>query len=566
MALERRPIQSLISKKAALNTKSAVFNDCKTKLSALESAAEALADTSGSSIFEAVQVSSDDTDKLTVTAGSNAAQGQYVFRVRQLATATRMKSTADLNTHKSAVSSDPVVDGYNGLDTDEDWADAGFDTTPDGTVTFNGIEFTLADYSSVDDFMDAVNEYATANAKVFYDSDRDKFFIESTDGSDLVISETGTNGFLTEINITAGTYATNVSGLDAGAFLHEINFDTGVAESDTGSFKINGITIEWDADEDTLNSLISDINHSDAGVTAFYDDTLDRVVVTSDTMGSDEIQWEDVEGTFLGSTLSFDGVTQTTGQDALFTINSTDAADEITKTSNSFSINGLNFSLKQATVANDSYSDGDTTTVTVSSVKDESALTSKINTFLDAYNGVVDYFKSKMAVNTTTYTRGSLAGETLFSTLRSDLVGILLDQVSGIDSDKPSYLAEIGITIGAKLHASISDSGDLSDWLEENPDAVSDLFNSTNGVATRIVALLEPYTESYGIIDDRKEVIGDSIGNIDKRITRLEERMERREAYYRRQFAALQESISLINFQQSVITNITNQMTNYPIG
>jgi len=116
------------------------------------------------------------------------------------------------------------------------------------------------------------------------------------------------------------------------------------------------------------------------------------------------------------------------------------------------------------------------------------------------------------------------------------------------------------------LHASISDSGDLSDWLEENPDAVSDLFNSTNGVATRIVALLEPYTESYGIIDDRKEVIGDSIGNIDKRITRLEERMERREAYYRRQFAALQESISLINFQQSVITNITNQMTNYPIG
>lgn len=561
MALERRPIQELNSKKAALNTKSAVFNDCKNKLAALESAAEDLADTSNSSIFNAVRVSSDDTDTLTVTAGSDAAQGQYVFRIRQLATATQMKSTADLNTHKSALSSNQVVDGMDELETDEAWADAGFDTTPDGTVTINGVTFTLADYTTVDDFMDAVNDHATANANIYYDSAKDKFIIESTDENNLVLSETGTNGFLTEANITAGTYTTNVSGLDAGAYLHEINFDTGVSESDSGSFKINGTTIEWDADTDTLNSLISSINHSDAGVTAYYDDSLDRVVITSDTMGSDEIQWEDVEGTFLGSTLNLTGVTQTTGQNALFTINSTDSADEITKSSNEFTINGLNFALKKITVENDSYTDADTTTVTVNSVKDETSLKAKINSFLDAFNNIVDYFKTKTAVDTTTYSRGPLAGETVFRALKSDIVSILLDQVSGIDSNKPSYLAEIGITIDNNLHASISDSGDLSDWLDEDPDAVADLFNSTNGVATRIVELLEPYTESYGIIDDRKDVIGDWIVNIDKRIERLEERMERKEAYLRKQFTALQETISIINYQQSVLNSLTSSLT-----
>lgn len=563
MALERQPILQLSSKKAALNTKSAVFTDMQNKLKALQDAAEVLGDTSNSSIFNAVQVTSDDTDALTVTAGTDSAQGQYVFRTRQLATATRMKSTADLNTHKSVMSSNPVVGGLDELDTDEAWADAGFETTPDGTVTINSISFTLADYTSVDNFMGAVNDHATANANIFYDSTRDKFFIEGTDENSLIISETGTNGFLTEANITADTYSTNVSGLEAGAYLHEINFDTGVSESDSGSFKINGTTIEWDADTDTLNSVLYAINHSDAGVTAFYDDSLDRVSITSDTMGSDTIQLEDLEeGTFLGSTLMLSVGTQTAGQDAKFTINSTDSSDEITKSSNTFTINGLIFTLRQATVANDSYSDSGTTTVTVASDKDESALKAKINTFLSAYNSVIDYIKAKTGVDTTTYTRGALAGESVFRDLKSDIIGMLLGQVSGIDSNKPSYLADIGITLDENLHASISDASDLSDWLDDDPDAVADLFNSTNGVAAQMEALLEPYTESYGIIYNRKESVSDRIEIMDDRIERLEERMERREAYYRRQFSALQETLSMVNYQQSVLSSLTSSLNN----
>lgn len=562
MALERRPIQELQSKKAALNTKKAVFNDLKSKLVSLENAAEVLADTTNDSIFNAVSVSSEDTEKLTVTAGTDAAQGQYVFRIRQLATATRMKSTADLNTHKSAKSSSQVVAGSDDLDTDETWADAGFDTTPDGTVTINAVEFTLADYSTVDDFMDAVNNHETANANIYYDSDSDKFVIESTNGDNLVLSETGTNGFLTEVNLTAGTYTTNTVGLESNAYLYEINFDNGFSSSDSGSFKINGTTITWDADTDTLDSVISAINHSDAGVTAFYDDSLDRVVFTSDTMGSEEIEWEDVEGTFLGDTLKLTGVTQTTGQNALFTINSTDSADEITKESNTFTINGLIFDLKAITVANDSYSDADTTTVTVNSEKDESTLKSKINDFLNAYNSAIDYLKAKLAVDTSTYTRGALAGESVLRSLKTDIIGILLAQVSGVDSDKPSYLGDIGITLDDNLHASISDASELSDWLDEDPDAVADLFNSTYGVANQMVELLEPYSESYGIIDDSKNSISELMETIDDRIARLEERMERKEAYYRQQFSALQEALSAVNYQQSVLSNIMNYTLN----
>lgn len=563
MAVERQPITKLNTKKASLNTTSAIYNDLKTKLNALKSAAEALADTDNDSIYEAVSVSSSDSSKLGVTAGSGAAQGQYTFRVRQLATSTRMQSTANLNTKPSVMSSSQVVAGSGNLDTSGSWEDAGFDVTPDGTVTINGVTFTLSDYTSVDDFMDAVNDNESANANIYYDSARDRFVIESTTSDNLVLSETGSNGFLTEANIAADTYTTNVTGLNSSQVLSDMNFDTAPASTDSGSFKINGATITWDAGEDTLNTIISKINNSEADVTAFYDDTLDRVVITSDTAGSDAIDWQDVEGNLLGSVLKFDGVTQSIGDNAIFTINSTSSADEIIKSSNSFSINGLNITLKAATVANNDYTDADTTSVTVSSKKDESLLKNKINAMLSAYNNLVDYLNVKTSVDTKTYERGALAGDTLFVNLKGDLAGVLLNSVSSLEAGNPSYLSQIGITLGTNLHASISDAGTLSDFVNSDPYAVADLLRSENGIATRLVNFLEPYTENYGIIDDQKDAISSSIKNIDTQISRLEDRMERREAYYRQQFTALQEMFNTLTYQQSTISNLTSSLNSY---
>ncbi len=297
-------------------------------------------------------------------------------------------------------------------------------------------------------------------------------------------------------------------------------------------------------------------------MTAFYEESLDRVVFTSDTTGSEAIEWEDVEGTFLADTLNLSGVTQTAGNDALFTINSTDSADEITKTSNEFTINGLQITLKQATVANDSYSDTDTTSVRVSSAKDESALKAKINAFLTSYNNVIDYIRAKQKVDVTTYTRGALAGDTAASYLRTSINGFMLNQVTGLDEDKPSYLSDIGITLDSSLHASISDADALSDWLDEDPAAVENLFNSENGVAATLETFLEDYTETYGIMDGRTEAIDDKIENIDSRISVLEKRMQLKEAMYRKQFASLQELLTNMNYQQSIMNNLMQSLNN----
>ncbi len=549
MALESRPITALQAKKSNLNALSGLYTELSGKLLGLENLAEELTETE-SSVFEQSTVTSGDGTVIDASVGSDAAAGNYLFRIKQLATATTMKSTAKLNTAYSTVSSAQAVAGSGTIDTSESFADAGFDTTPDGSVTINGQTFNLSDYSTVDAFMTAINGDATAMANIYYDDIRDKFFIESdTPGGSLVLSESGTNPFFSEVNIATGTFTTNNSGVQSDVLLYRANFDNELGQTDSGSFKINGVTIDWDADEDTLNEILSRINSSATGVTAFYDDTMDKVIISSSTTGSENIAFEDVTGTLLNNTLKFSGVTQNTGSDAKFTINSTSDEDEITKSANTFEINGVTYTLKSTNVS--LYTDSTYTKVTV--VRDNSAITTKITNFLSRFNSIVDYIRSRTSVNITTYTRGALAGESSIRSLRGNLISAMMEEISSVQSGNPGTLREIGITFNDDMDIVISDLETFDEVLTNNPQAVEDLFNSSSGIAVRIKDLLEPFTEDSGIIEDKQDIITEHIEDIDERIERFEERMTRRESQLRSQFASMQQALYLVVEQQSLM-------------
>src|SRR4030066_5867 len=98
MTLERRPLTTMQANRNSLSTKSTLFDDVKTQLQDLQDLAEEMAETDADeSVFNTVQASSGDTDTITVSADEGAAEGTYLFRVRQLATSTTMKSTGYLN-------------------------------------------------------------------------------------------------------------------------------------------------------------------------------------------------------------------------------------------------------------------------------------------------------------------------------------------------------------------------------------------------------------------------------------------------------------------------------------
>ena len=283
MALERRPLTSLNTKKASLNTTINIYSDLKSTLADVLTAARDLAGTNTSSVYNSRTSSSSDETKLTTSAGTGAAVGTFQIRVKQLATGASIQSTEELITKSAAKSTSKVAPGSGSIDITKSFANAGFTNTPDGTLTINSQTFSLSDYSTVQSFLDGVNNDATANSNIYYNKMDDRFYIEQKSGNtDLVISETGSNPFFSEVKITADTYSGNGNtGVQSDLLLSNTNFDSTLTSTTSGRFKINGVTLTYNTVTDTLDSVLSKINSSTANVNAFYDSSLDKVVIKS---------------------------------------------------------------------------------------------------------------------------------------------------------------------------------------------------------------------------------------------------------------------------------------------
>jgi len=146
------------------------------------------------------------------------------------------------------------------------------------------------------------------------------------------------------------------------------NLESGLSVS-AGSFEVNGITINV-LDTDTINTLLSKITSSAAGVTATFDSGTETVLLTQKTLGSQSqvVLANDTSG-FLAST-KLNGATQILGKDP-------DDAELISTVSALSGISTGNFSINGVSIS--------------------------VDTSIDSLNDVIDRINSSAAGVTATF-------------------------------------------------------------------------------------------------------------------------------------------------------------------
>jgi len=207
-------------------------------------------------------------------------------------------------------------------------------------------------------------------------------------------------------------------------------------------------------------------------------------------------------------------------------------------------ISGVTLNLKSAKIGEE---------VTIGVKTDVDGLKATVEGFLEKFNGLLDYINGASFVDKATFLRGPLSGETAYQGLRFKLRSFIVEEVKGLNSDQPTTLAAIGATIKRDGTISITDSELFKEKAEEDPKFISDLFNSENGLAKRFDDYLLNFTQTGGIIDQSKNTTDEKIKNVTDRVTRYEARLEVQLETYRRQFAQLQELMSGLQSQQSVL-------------
>jgi len=534
--VERLPQRRLLVEQNKLEQKNNAYSTLVTNLKVLKNRVDNLSDPA---FFNSRLTRSGDETIATASATDATPNGRYSLNITQLATVSAHTGATDAgkNLHTS--------NDLSGLTV----AAAGFATdVTAGTFTVNGKQVTIATTDSLADVFNAISTATGGGVTASYDGATDKFTLSSA--SEIVLgSATDTSNFLSVAKLhNNGTGAITSSGrlgaIDQTDLLSSATFNTPVSDGGAGAgeFKINGVSISFDAAADSVADVLNRINDSDAGVIASYDAESDRFTLTNKNTGDIGIALEDVTGNFLAATGLAAGALSR-GNNALYSVNGgpTLISQSNTLPDASSGIAGLTITaLKTGAVDIDVQSDTDR-------IKNE------INSFIEDYNKVQSQIATDTAATTDAdgkVSAGILQGEADAIEISGKLRAYVTGVVSGL-AESMNQLVDAGISSnGNDDQISLSDEEALDSALNSNLTGLKNLFSdATYGIATQLKAYIDQLTGEDGSLIDRQDNLTQQSADIDSQIETLERQVKANEQRLIDQFVAMELAQSKINQQ-----------------
>jgi flagellar hook-associated protein 2 len=224
-------------------------------------------------------------------------------------------------------------------------------------------------------------------------------------------------------------------------------------------------------------------------------------------------------------------------QDAADSIITVDGVADIHRDTNVIDdvIEGVTITLESAPAAPDNEA-----TLTVR--RDMAAVVSRITSFVDAYNEVLDLFETYQSYDSDTEAAGVLMGDATTKSIRNRLNRMVTDTVPGVESF--GRLADLGIALNTEGQLEV-DSSTLNSALDDHFDDVLQFFTQSTegseGFAVRMVDTLDAILNSTdGTLAARTDGIQNSIDDIEDKVEREEMRVLAWEVRTRAQFNALE--------------------------
>jgi flagellar hook-associated protein 2 len=357
------------------------------------------------------------------------------------------------------------------------------------------------------------------------------------------------------------------------------------AGSQTFRISVNGVNTDvsvsvgvTDDNKTVLTAMAAAINASEAKVTASVvndSGSTARLVLASDESGSaNVVSLADQSGTLVGATGTASGAQSSgTAGGFLYASDQLDARFVLDGLTISRGKNTIDDVLTGVTVTLTATQAADATPVTLTVGPDQKAIQDKVQAFLDAYNTTVKFLKERTSVSVSTetaasgstevtsVTRGTLASESTYLGLLINLRAEVGGRVTTGAANGPVALSEIGITAGKDGTLSISDTTKFAKALTDNPDGVTTLFNSSNGIATRVSARLNGFVTTGGTLDNALAATTSRLESVNRAIKQQEAYLKVKQATLLKQYTTLQETLLQLQSQQSMIESMTTLVT-----
>jgi flagellar hook-associated protein 2 len=547
MAAERIPETKLRKQQTTYQQQSNALDNFKTRLTDLQTSINALQNSDSTYAARTATVATDSGWTATAAAGADA--GTYQIDVTQLATRTQRLGAADVGGHLSAT---PNVSGLT-IGTLPIGA-----TITEGEFTVNGARVSVAKTDSLQDVFNRISTATGGTVTASYDPATDKVKLSS--GSEIVLgSANDTSNFLTSFQLfnngTKDVISPRALGVvSVSAAIINANLKaavTAVDGSGNGTFKVNGVEIGYNLNTDSLQSIISKVNASSAGVTAAFDKSNDRFVMTNKTTGDVGLAISEAPGGLLEALGLNSTSTLARGANAQFTV---DGGQTRTSTSNTLDESVTGIAGLSVTATSE-------TRQSVTVATDNSGLGNLVKDFMSKFNAVQAFVDT--ATKTSTSAKGEvtsaiLAGNHEISDISSALRRMVFSSVPGL-TGTVQRLEGMGIDFqGTTSQLQIKNSATFDAALRDQPDAVKTLFtDSTNGLVTKLDAYLTQTVGTNGTLATQTAKLQKQSSGIDDQIATMERRLAQEQAQLEQSFVQMEQAQSQLQSQLASLTNIS---------
>ncbi|MDE3074561.1 MAG: flagellar filament capping protein FliD [Chloroflexota bacterium] len=542
MAADQAPLTLLQNQQGQEQRKLQAWQDLQTKLQTLQAAADTLSlqSTAGA---KKLSFAGPAGTFATGSASATAANGSFTLNIDQVATQTQLNSTSGVGT---AIVGSDIATFTNKLATPVTAGIFTIDNTQIAVTTGDSFDTILANIQSATQAAgDPVLASIVGNQIQLTRPAGNTDVIHLGAGGD-------TSNFLSATKLLGPPAATTMTSTgpvgvaNPNAALDNANI-AGLTSTTSGSLLVNGVTIDYNTATDTLQNVLDRINASSAGVTATYDAASDTVRFTANQTGSQAISVSDMAGNLLSSLQVTSSAAQTYGQNAQFEVNG-----GTTQYSTSNSVNnivaGVNLTLQQANPA------GQPLTVTVS--QDPSVAESALQSFVTAYNDVVDTLRKDTAYDATSNTAGVLLGDPTAETLQSQLdTGLFIENGAGLGL--PSGFTDV-TTIGLNTGPVGSAPGTTTDLqfvtstfenaVNSNPAAVTQLITTVMGSFN---SQLMTITQPFGEVDNSIQAETSALQELQREINTQQDFLQQEQQALNDEFNQMETLLAQIQSQSS---------------
>lgn len=548
MAVEHAPADRLALEQTKNTEKNTLLGTLGGKLTVLQTASTALSTTGLFGRRSAASLAT--TGGWPAAAGTGTVAGNYLISVTRLAAAAKRQGALDIGSPLSATSD------VSGLTI----ANLAIGTAVTaGTFTVNGAKVTVALTDSLQDVFSAISTATGGTVTASYDSAADKISLSGGASEVVLGAANDTSNFLRALKLGAnGTPAVSSSaklgGVKTGAALISANLAapiTGVDGAGASTFLINGVSVAYNVNTDTVSSLLSRINQSTAGVTATYDRAADRTILTNNTTGDVGIALSENAGGILAALGLTTGGTSVRGENAEFTVN---GGDPLTSQSNTLDETALGIAGLSVTV-----NSAGSQTIAIKS--DTTAMRAKIDSFITAYNDVQQFIESSTKVTSTKgkVTSAALANNREIQNWSRELRSTAFGAVSGITGNI-ARLENLGIDFkSASNDLEIKDSTKLDAALSEKSADVTAFFQTT---VTGFGAKFTAYATKVAAFNTGQQTrLTKANDDITIQIANIERRLVQQRLLLESAFIAMETAQSALKSQQSALDNLSKQTT-----